>query len=285
MVGKEIFSTFFNLVSTIQYSDVLDMALVAFLIYKIITFVRKTNSSNVVKGIVIILAALWVSSLLNLTVINWLVGKAFEMGVLVLIVLFQPELRRILEQMGGSDLAGHFGGKTLGPKATEYAITQIVTACRDMSRDRVGALIVFERKTSLDGYIKTGTLVDAAPASELVRNIFYPKSPLHDGAMILRSGRIASAACMLPLSNNTNLSRDLGMRHRAGVGMSERSDAVVVIVSEETGAISVAIDSMLKRHLAPDTFDKLLRNELLPNTEPKRRRLFRKADKQSGDQK
>ena len=280
----EIFSTFFNLVTTIQYTDIIDIALVAFLIYKILTFVRKTNSGNVVKSMILILAALWLSSLLKLNVISWLLGKAFEMGILVIIILFQPELRRLLEQLGGSDFAGMFAGKTVGAaKATEYAITQVVAACSDMARDKVGALIVFERKANLDGYIKTGTLVDASPASELVRNIFYPKSPLHDGAMIIRDGRIASAACMLPLSNNNNLSRDLGMRHRAGVGMSERTDAVVIIVSEETGAISVAIDSMLKRHLAPDTFDKLLRNELLPQTDTKKRRFFRRTDKQSGE--
>ena len=273
---------FFNLVSTIQIYDAIDMALVAFLIYRISTFLHKTNSGNVLKGIVLILAALWLSSLLNLSVVSWLLGKAFEMGVLVIIILFQPEIRRLLEQMGAGKLTS-FGGKGLGAQSMEYAISQVVTACEDMSRNREGALIVFERNTNLDGYIKTGTTVDAAPASELIRNIFFHNSPLHDGAMIFRGGRIAAAACMLPLSNNTNLSRDLGMRHRAGVGMSERSDAVVVIVSEETGGISVATDSMLKRHLNLETFDKLLRKELLPSAEPKKAWPLRMLDKLSGD--
>jgi len=273
---------FFNLISTIQVNDAIDMALIAFLVYRVSTFLHKTNSGNVLKGIVLILGALWLSSLLNLSVVSWLLGKAFEMGVLVIIILFQPEIRRLLEQMGAGKFAS-FGAKGFGTQSMEYAIGQIVTACEDMSRNKEGALIVFERNTNLDGYIKTGTIVDAAPASELVRNIFFHNSPLHDGAMILRNGRIAAAACMLPLSNNTNLSRDLGMRHRAGVGMSERSDAVVVIVSEETGGISVATDSMLKRHLSVDTFDKLLRKELLPSTEPKKSWPVRMFEKLAGD--
>ena len=155
----------------------------------------------------------------------------------------------------------------------ENAITQVVLACSDMAESRTGALIVFERNINLDSYIKTGTIVDASPAVELVKNIFFDKAPLHDGAVIIREGRLAGAACMLPLSSNNNISRSLGMRHRAGIGISERSDAVVVIVSEETGAISVAIEGVLKRGLTPDTLERIIRTELLPK-EPQKKGLM-----------
>ena len=155
----------------------------------------------------------------------------------------------------------------------ETAITQTTEAYADLSRDKVGALMVFERKNLLDDVIKTGTALDCGVSSELLKNIFWNKAPLHDGAVIVREGRIVGAGCMLPLSKNVNLSRDLGMRHRAGIGMSENSDAVVVIVSEETGSISVAIGGMLKRHLKPETLENLLRNELLPREEDSEDRL------------
>ena len=149
----------------------------------------------------------------------------------------------------------------------ETAITQTTEAYADLSRDKVGALMVFERKNLLDDVIKTGTALDCGVSSELLKNIFWNKAPLHDGAVIVREGRIVGAGCMLPLSGNVNLSRDLGMRHRAGIGASEHTDAVVAIVSEETGSISVAVGGMLKRHLAPETLERLLRNELLPERE------------------
>ena len=148
--------------------------------------------------------------------------------------------------------------------AVEQAIDQTVLACTEMSQTRTGALIVFERENLLDDMVRSGTVLDAAVSSELLKNIFFVKAPMHDGAVIVRDGRVLGAGCMLPLSKNVNLSRDLGMRHRAGIGMSENSDAVVVIVSEETGSISVAIGGMLKRHLKPETLANILRNELLP---------------------
>ena len=177
-------------------------------------------------------------------------------------LLFQPELRRILERLG----SGKFMNlSTAVPTSSESVIAQTVLACTDMSATRTGALIVFERTTLLNDQMSTGTIVNADVTSELLRNIFFVKAPLHDGAVIIREGRLAAAGCMLPLTQNANLSSDLGMRHRAGIGMSEHSDAVVVIVSEETGGISVAIDGMLKRHLSPETFEKILRSELMPD--------------------
>jgi len=262
-------NTFQNFIHTITFWDILDMAIIALLIYKVLTFVRKTNTINVVKGIGLLLAVMWLSRLMHLTVVSYLLGGTFELGILAVVVIFQPELRRLLEQVGSSKFEDFFG-HPIGAKELSDAITQTVLACTDMSRSHTGALIVFERSINLDAYIKTGTIVDAEPAAELIKNIFYNKAPLHDGAVIIRDGRVAGAACMLPLSSNANISRDLGMRHRAGIGISERSDAIVAIVSEETGAISVAEEGMLKRGLAPETLEKLLKNELLPKETPKK---------------
>ena len=257
------------------FSDTLDILLIALLIYWLIRFVRRTNTANVLKGVLLLLAMLWLSKLLRLSVVSYLLGETFSLGFFALVVLFQPELRRILEQTGGSNFKGVFSDAAQA--ATEKAIAQTVLACIDMSKTKTGALIVFERDISLESYIRTGTAVNADPAAELIKNIFYPKTPLHDGAMMVKNGRIVSAAAMLPLSENSNLSRDLGMRHRAGIGISERTDAVAAIVSEETGGLSVAVGGMLKRHLTPDTFEKILRSELLPreNREAKGlRRIF-----------
>ena len=191
-----------------------------------------------------------------------------EFGVLALIIVFQPEIRQLLENLGSRNiqLLQLFSPEVRATEL-EQAIDQTVIACTEMSKTRTGVLIVFERKLLLDDIVRTGTTLDAAVSSELLKNIFFVKAPMHDGAVIIRDGRILGAGCMLPLSKNTNLSRDLGMRHRAGIGMSENSDAVVVIVSEETGSISVALGGMLKRHLMPETLSKLLRNELMPAPE------------------
>ncbi len=252
--------------------DLLDILIIAIIIYNILRFARKTNSANVMKGIFFLIALVWFTNLLHLTVVNYLLSAVLEMGLFALIVLFQPELRRFLEQFGNSSLKGYFN-RQMETQTLENAITQVVLACSDMAESRTGALIVFERNINLDSYIKTGTIVDASPAVELVKNIFFDKAPLHDGAVIIREGRLAGAACMLPLSSNNNISRSLGMRHRAGIGISERSDAVVVIVSEETGAISVAIEGVLKRGLTPDTLERIIRTELLPK-EPQKKGLM-----------
>lgn len=278
---NEILNNLRNLVLTISVWDIVDMAIIAFIIYNLLMFVRKTNSFNVVKGIVILVLILWLSSLLQLSVISYLLGKTFELGILALIVLFQPEIRRLFEQMGNSDFRGFLNLKS-STYEDENVISQIVSACEDLASTKTGALIVIERSNSLESYINTGTIIDAKPAAELFKNIFYPKSPMHDGAVIIRNGRVAAAACMLPLTSNANLDSELGMRHRAGVGMSERSDAVVIIVSEETGAISVAIHGMLKRHLASETFLRLLKNELMPEDENTRKKRLRFIKRKGG---
>ncbi len=253
-----------NYLLTIGFSDLLDILIVATLIYHAIGLIRKTNSSRVARGIIMILVALWLSGpgLLNLTMFNMFLRKTVELGLIAIVIIFQPELRRVLERVGSSKITDVFLAET-APLSMDSAITQTVLACSDMSKTRTGALIIFERNNRLNDPMSTGTIIGAETTAELLRNIFYPKAPLHDGAAIIREGRIVAAGCMLPLSHNANLSRDLGMRHRAGIGMSEHSDAVVVIVSEETGSISVALDGMLKRHLSADTFERILRSELI----------------------
>lgn len=243
--------------------DILDVVILAFLIYKLLLLVRRTSSGQVLKGVFIVLVAFGVASILELTVFSYLLSKALEWGVLALVILFQPEIRRFLEQMGRSRIGSVFSHDET-PGELQNAITQTVLAYTDLSKTKTGALMVFERKNLLDDAIKTGTVLDCAVNAELLKNVFWNKAPLHDGAVIVRGGRLVGAGCMLPLSGNVNLSRDLGMRHRAGIGASEHSDAVVAIVSEETGSISVAVGGMLKRHLAPETLERLLRNELMP---------------------
>ena len=248
-----------NYLTSIGLSDFLDIIIVAYLIYKAIWFVRKTNFYNFAKGIIIILVSLWLSEIFSLTMIHYLLGRAVELGMIAVLILFQPELRRVLERMGSGLTANRVGPSTV----MNEVISQTVRACSDMSDSRTGALVVFERNVSLNSAIGTGSVINADVNAELIKNIFFNKAPLHDGALIIRDGRIEAAGCVLPLTQRTNLSKDLGMRHRAGLGLSEQSDAIVVIVSEETGAISLAIDGKLKRHLSSDTLRELLAEELI----------------------
>ena len=248
---------------TLQITDILDILIIAYMVYRLLGLVRRNNATRVLKGVLLILLVLWISSY-GLRGLNYLLSHILEWGIVALIILFQPEIRRLLEQMGSSQwkIMSIFSKPAVDEETLTAAISQTVQACGDMSRSRTGALIVFERQNQLDEILRSGTKLDAQVSSELLKNIFFVKAPMHDGAVIIRSGRVLGAGCMLPLSRNVNLSKDLGMRHRAGIGMSENSDAVVVLVSEETGAISVAVGGMLKRHLAPETLDRLLRNEL-----------------------
>ena len=257
-----------NFILSLSLWDVLDILVIAFLVYRLLQLVRRTNTSRLLKGVLVVLLALWLSHG-RLRALNYLLGHIVDIGILALLILFQPEIRRVLEQVGSSRLnvLEFFAKPQLDRKVLETAISQTVQACGDMSRSRTGALIVFERHIQLDEVLRSGTKLDAEVSSELLKNIFFVKAPMHDGAAIIREGRVLGAGCMLPLSRNVNLSRDLGMRHRAGIGMSENSDAVVVLVSEETGTISVAVGGMLKRHLMTETLEQLLRNELLPAAE------------------
>ena len=269
---QTVFQDYFPMIR-FQLSDLLDIAILSFVIYKLLWMLRKTSSGRVMRGILIFLLAMFLSYTLDLTATSFVLDRVVELGILALVILFQPELRRLLEKMGSGRIGQVFASSKEPEGAeVERAIQQTTEAYADMSRDKVGALMVFERQNLLDDIIKTGTPLDCSVSSELLKNLFWNKAPLHDGAVIVRDGRIVGAGCMLPLSSNVNLSRDLGMRHRAGIGMSENSDAVVVIVSEETGSISAAVGGMLKRHLAPETLERLLRNELLSDEEKERRK-------------
>ena len=244
-----------------QWSDYLDILVVAYLIYKLLPLLRTPHIMRLARTVIALVLIAWITSAARLYTINWILNQFLAIGLLAFVVLFQPELRRMLDHLGNVKISKFFG-MPRPVQEMDAVITQTVRACEAMSREKVGALIVFAREQRLEEYFKTGTSIDAQVSDQLVRNIFFKNSPLHDGAMIIRDGRIAAAGCVLPLSNNENLAPELGTRHRAGVGMSEATDAVVVIVSEENGAISVATGGMLKRFLKVETLDKLLRQEL-----------------------
>ncbi len=255
-----------------QWSDYLDIIIVAYLLYRILPLIRTTGTARVAKAVVAIIVVAWLTDLWNLHTIHFILEQFLQIGLIALVVLFQPELRRMLDHLGNMKIT-KFLGTEKPVQEMMPVIAQTVLACEAMSRERVGALIVFSRDNRLDEYFKTGTKLDAQVSEQLIRNVFFPKAALHDGAMIVRDGRIAAAGCVLPLSESDRLSPDLGTRHRAGVGISEVSDAVVVIVSEETGTISVAVGGMLKRHLASQTLERLLRNELCSEESPEQDNL------------
>ena len=244
-----------------QWSDYLDIIVVAFLIYKLLPMIRTPSIMRIARTVLAIVVISWITDAMKLHTINFILNQFLAVGILAFVILFQPELRRMLDHLGNVKLR-NFLSPSKPLQEMDAVIAQTVMACESMSRERVGALIVFAREQRLEEFFKTGSQIDGQVSEQLVRNIFFPKASLHDGAMIIRDGRIAAAGCVLPLSDSVRLSADLGTRHRAGVGMSEASDAVVVIVSEETGTISVAVGGMLKRHLAPQTLTRLLHNEL-----------------------
>ena len=256
---RELFGT----LKTIQWQDVLDILLVTYLIYRVVLLVRSTSAMRIAKGFIAILVVSALTQIAKLWTLHFLLSQVLAVGLLALVILFQPELRRMMDHLGSSVSLSRFLSPEKKLAEMDVVISQTVKACEIMGRERVGALIVFARNHRLDEYFKTGTVLDGRVSEQLIRNIFFPKAALHDGAMIIRDGRIAAAGCVMPLSESHRLSADLGTRHRAGVGTSEASDAVVVIVSEETGTISVAVSGMLKRHLAPQTLERLLRQELI----------------------
>ena len=248
-----------NYLATMGIADFVDIIIVAFLIYRTIWFIRKSSFINLAKGLILVLLALWASEFFGLIMINYLLRKAVELGMIALVILFQPELRRLLERMG-STINTNIGatGSTM-----THAISEVAQACGDMAATKTGALIIFERNVSLSPIVGTGSVVDADTNAELLKNLFFKNAPLHDGAVILRDGRIEAAGCVLPLSKNPNLARDLGTRHRAGLGVSEETDAVSVIVSEERGDISVAVDGKLSRHQSTGQLASILTKELI----------------------
>lgn len=261
-VIREFFQNLLYQIPTIGISDIVDILVVSSIIYTLLRLLRSTSAARVTRAILLLLCITLLTDVLKLYTLNWLLDKILEVGAIALIIVFQPELRRALERVG-AQLHFHLLSTQVSVSVEQSTISATVQACELMSKERVGVLLVFERETPLDEYFKTGTIVDAQVSSQLLRNLFFKNSPLHDGAVIVRGGRVAAAGCVMPLSDNPHLPSDLGTRHRAGVGTSENSDAVVVIVSEESGTISVATGGMLKRHLAPQTLQKLLTNALV----------------------
>ena len=257
---------------TAGLTDVVDILIVAYIIYRMMKLLKDTSAARLAKGILVLALVMLLASWFGLTSISYILRMAVYYAPFVLVIIFQPELRRLLEQLGKGNLSRLLVPSD-DPDEIEAAINATVSACADMSKTKTGVRIVFERKERLGEIAATGTQLDADPSPELLKNIFFKNSPLHDGALIIRAGKIYAAGCVLPLSGSQTLSRDLGTRHRAAVGMSESSDSVLVVVSEETGAISVAIGGMLKRHLSPEVLKKVLEAELLEPEKPDKRRI------------
>ena len=250
-------------------TSLLDILLVAFTIYSLIKLVRDSRAEQLIKGIIFLAFSFLLASLLDLKTLYYLLRMVFDNALIVLVVIFQPEIRRALEHAGHSRFGGGFSffssaeESELVTRAWKRAIAATCAAAEMLQRQRMGALIVFERNTKLGEIVNSGTIVDADPTGELIGNIFFNKAPLHDGAMIMRDGRVYAAGCILPLTDNQTISSDLGTRHRAAVGMSENSDAIVVVVSEETGTISMAVSGDLKRNFSIEALRVALENGML----------------------
>lgn len=262
---------FFSLINTINLRDVIDIIVLAYIIYLLLKLIRETRAGQLVRGILFLVAGYFLSDLLQLKIVSYILSKALDIGLVAMIVLFQPELRRALEKFGRTK----FGLRTLGLNFATDELTQkwitaidaICDSCVELSATYTGALIVIERQVRLGEQIETGTLMNATPSKEVFGNIFYPKTPLHDGAVIMRDGIILAAACFLPKpQNDAIINKKLGSRHRAAIGMSENSDAVIIVVSEETGQISVAINGTLTRDYDREKLRRLLLTEILNST-------------------
>ena len=251
----EIFQGIKRFFSIFRITDLLDIILVAFIFYKGSKLVRETRAGQLVKGVVIFLLITIVCHWLRFNTMSYILRNTMQIGLIALIVVFQPELRRALEKVGRSSIGSLFTDNSVD---VEYDIKEITEAAASLSQEKIGALIVCERGTKLGDIINTGTPLNADLTSSLLVNIFVPKTPLHDGAVVVRDGKIISAACILPLTQNDSLSRELGTRHRAALGVTENSDCAVVVISEETGKISLAFDGDMTRSLTPDSLKKSL---------------------------
>lgn len=258
--------------------DILDIAIVAVLIYQVIKLIRETRAMQLTKGLVALSLLYLIAYNLNMKTIKFIMQNVVATGVLTLVIIFQPELRRMLEHVAQTKLGKLNIFQSSQEKDSELAgvwsesISVIAHACEHLSKTKTGALIVFERETKLGEIIKTGTIVDATPSDELIGNLFFVNTPLHDGAMIIRDGRIFASGCFLPLSQNYTISKEMGTRHRAALGMSENSDAVIVVVSEETGTISVAQAGVIERNFMIPQLENRLRHEILHKSEGEKSR-------------
>ncbi len=258
-----------GIIRMISLADIIDIACVSVLLYYLFKFIRERRAGKLALGIVLLFIIQFISQLADMYVMQYVMQNIFEVGLITLVILFQPEIRSMLEKVGAQPLKGLKGisGESKDTAAVQTMIDEVVSAAGDFSEDKTGALIVFERTTKLGDMVPSGTVIDAAPTAFLIKNIFFNKAPLHDGALIIRGARLHAGGCVLPVSNNPDIIKDLGTRHRAGIGVSENSDAVVVIVSEETGTISTAIEGKLERGYTRETLAEFLRSELLTDTD------------------
>lgn len=271
----------FPAIGLIRFADVLDIIVVSFVVYTAAKWIRDTRAEQLIKGIVILLVAAQVFFWLQLNTINFILQNAVQTGILALLVVFQPELRRALEHMGRSKFGSFLQvGGNISEEEWVVNIDKIVQAVSVMSQRKIGALLVLERKTHIGDIIRSGTTVDALISPELILNIFMPNSPLHDGALVVRENRLIAAGCFLPLTQKEDLSQELGTRHRAAIGLSESVDAVVVVVSEETGKISIALNGDLTRNLNADTLKRALQKSFIaPKTETRKNPILWKVKK------
>ncbi len=258
------------------FPDLVDILIVAIIFYCAIRFIRETGAIQLLKGVLLLVLLSFFVQVLQLHTLTFLIGKVFDYGVFALLIVLQPELRHSLERIGRTRFAGLnlFGSDEEERQRVEDAIRAVGEATAYLSKRRIGALIVFERETRLGEIIKSGTVIDAVPSAEIIGNIFFVNSPLHDGALIVRDGRLHAAGCYLPLSENYTISKAMGTRHRAALGMSEKSDAVIVVVSEETGTITIAEDGHLNRDLTSEGVAEKLTAFLLPEREEKTEKRF-----------
>ena len=245
----EHFSNIIDIIKNITLIDILDIAFVSILLYYLYTFIRERRAGKLAVGIILLFVVQIISSVADMYLMQYIMQNVFQIGFITLVILFQPEIRSVLEKVGGQPLKSikSIGGENRDHSMMHIITDEVVPAVCDLSKSKTGALIVFEQTTKLGEIISTGTVIDAYPASFLIKNIFFNKAPMHDGAMVIRNLRLYAAGCLLPLSNNPDIIKDLGTRHRAGIGVSENSDAVVIIVSEETGTISTAVEGKLVR--------------------------------------
>lgn len=286
---KGFFTQIFMSFADIRIADILDIIIIAYIIYKAVGFFKETRAKILIKGLIFLLLVWVMAQWFDLISLKWVLVKFFDYAIIAIAIIFQPELRHALERMGHSSF-GWIGNnhESAGNEKIKSSIDDVCKACSSMSEDRVGALIVFERSTPLGEITATGTGINADVSQELMKNLFYPKSPLHDGGVIVRKDTILAAGCILPLTANNELSKELGTRHRAAVGMSESSDAVVVVVSEETGKISVCINGTIERGLNMVTLKEKLYNELLTeenyNNQRKLTKFFKRSHKEHENQ-
>ncbi len=258
-----------GLLSTMRILDFVDILVVAVILYQLYYMIRGTRAISLLKGLLLLGAFTVVSSWMELYVVNWLLEKSMTVLIVALPIVFQPELRRALEQLGRGQIINR--STLVDDEERIRVIDEVVLACERMARDRIGALIVFERYVGLGDYIDTGIFVDAVVSEELLGNIFIPNTPLHDGAVFIRENRVMAAGCLLPLTQDRGLSSELGTRHRAAIGLSEQTDALVVVVSEETGSISYTYSGQIYRHLDADNLRNMLRNYLLKGADRRQR--------------